>query len=178
MGTIKREKVACFTGHRPNHLPFLLDESDRDFKKFKRILKKIIEGEIKNGISHFISGMAIGFDTLAAEIVLELKNKYDITLECAIPCKNQDRLWNLSQKNKYESVLKKADKVTLVSDFNYFNGCMQIRNRYMIESSSVVIALFNNSYKTGGTKSTVDYGIKKGLKIIILDPISFDIKIE
>ena len=35
-----------------------------------------IEKAITRGYNHFISGMAIGFDIMCAEIVLEFKKKY------------------------------------------------------------------------------------------------------
>ena len=87
--------------------------------------------------------MAIGFDMIAAELVLELKKKYSfITLECAIPCKEQDKLWRQEQKERYTNILSQADNVTYVSDRPYFDGCMQKRNKYMVDNSSMLIALF------------------------------------
>ena len=38
----------------------------------------------------------------------------------------------------------------------------------MVENSSLLIALFDG--KSGGTKSTIDYAKKKGLKIVIIAP--------
>ena len=53
----------------------------------KSIVIELVE---KHSVTHFISGMAIGVDMIAAEIVLELKKDYpQITLECAIPCETQ-----------------------------------------------------------------------------------------
>ena len=45
---------------------------------------------------------------------------------------------------------------------------MQQRNKYMIDNSSVLIALFNG--KAGGTKQTVDYAKQQGLEILTIEP--------
>ena len=70
-------KVCCFTGHRPQSLPFGFNEQDERCIKLKRLLRKDIERQItEEGVTHLISGMAIGVDMYAAEIVLDLKAKY------------------------------------------------------------------------------------------------------
>ncbi len=164
-----KKQTACFTGHRPQKLSWGFNENDVGCLAMKEITKIEIQNAIINyGITHFISGMAIGFDIIAAELVLELKKDYPfITLECAIPCKEQDKLWREQQKLRYKNILSQADKVTYVSDRPYFDGCMQQRNKYMIDNSSVLIALFNG--KAGGTKQTVDYAKEKGLKVEIIN---------
>ena len=165
-----KNQTACFTGHRPQKLPWGFNENDVGCLAMKEITKIEIQNAIINyGITHFISGMAIGFDIIAAELVLELKKDYPfITLECAIPCKEQDKLWRQEQKERYRNILSQADKVTCVSDKPYFDGCMQKRNKYMIDNSSVLIALFNG--KAGGTKQTVDYAKQQGLEILTIEP--------
>ena len=55
-----------------------------------------------------------------------------------------------------------------VSDRPYFDGCMQKKNKYMIDNSSVLIALFNG--KAGGTKITIDYAKQQGLEILVIEP--------
>lgn len=74
---------------------FWYNENSINYLKMKNILKKSIVQLIKTyDVNHFISGMALGVDQYAAEIVLELKKQYpQITLECAIPCETQAIKW-------------------------------------------------------------------------------------
>ena len=58
--------------------------------------------------------------------------------------------------------------MTYVSDTEYFNGCMQKRNQYMVDTSSVLIAVYDGV--SGGTKNTVEYAKKKDKKIIVIRP--------
>ena len=100
----KHDKIiACFTGHRPQSIPYLWDESSSQSLKLKDELKKSILYLIEDkGVTHFISGMALGVDMIAAEIVLDLKKKYpNITLECAIPCETQANKWTEKYRDRY-----------------------------------------------------------------------------
>ena len=57
------EKKCCFTGHRPKSLPFGYNEEEPSCKKLKELLSENIERQItENGVTHFISGMAMGVD--------------------------------------------------------------------------------------------------------------------
>lgn len=164
------KKITCaFTGRRPQNLPWKFNEEDERCIKTKQLAKNEIEKLIKEGYTNFISGMALGFDTYAAEIVLEMKEKYsDIKLICAIPCKTQHKLWNTKSRKRYFSILDRADYIHYVSEF-YDIFCMQKRNEYMISNSSRVIALFDG--KKGGTKNTIDFALEKGVEVIVIQPI-------
>lgn len=71
-------KKCAFTGHRPQSLPFGFNESDERCIALKQTLRaEIIRLIEQEGVTHFISGMALGVDIYAAEIVLGLKSNYE-----------------------------------------------------------------------------------------------------
>jgi len=161
--------VCCFTGYRPQKLPWGFNESDPRFLDLKARVKKTIKEAINLGYRHFISGMALGFDMLCAEIVLDFKLEMsDIVLECALPCKDQAKLWSSSQQLIWKKILSQADKIRCVYE-RYCDGCMEERNKYMVNNSSLVIALFDG--KSGGTMKTVNYANKNGVKVIEIPPV-------
>ncbi len=163
----KKFYTCCFTGHRPNKISYIYDEKSIKFLFLKFKLKRTIKHFIKKGYIYFISGMALGIDIMCAELVLKLKKKYfKIQLECAIPCKNQTNRWGDKNIEKYNKILSLADKVTYTSNCDYFNGCMQKRNKYMIDNSTLLIAVFSGA--NGGTKQTIGYAKSKKIKIKIL----------
>lgn len=112
--------------------------------------------------------MAMGVDIYAAEIVLQLKEKYPhITLECAIPCETQANRWNDSWRNRYFDIIYRADAAkTLQTRYTY--DSMMKRNKYMVDNSDVVIAVWNG--EKSGTGNTVRYAESCGKSIIIIDP--------
>ncbi len=119
------------------------------------------------GITNFISGMALGVDMDFAEIVLKLRDRYPVTLECAIPCPEQTLKWSDKDKLRYDGILKRADIVNLVSE-QYTRECMLKRNRYMVDKSELVIAVFNGIQK-GGTWYTINYANKENKHVEIIE---------
>ena len=151
-----KNKSCCFTGHRdvaPEKLPLV-----------KEKLNAAITDAVSRGYSDFYNGGAIGFDILAAEAVLEIKKSCpDIRLHIIVPCENQSLKWGKKEIERYEAVKAAADEVKILSP-HYFRGCMQIRNRYMVDASSLCIAYVERL--SGGSADTVKYAEKKMLEII------------
>lgn len=90
----------------------------------KKRLEKEVENSIKNGYLFFGAGGALGFDTLAAQTVLKLRERYpDIKLILVLPCKTQARGWKQADIYEYERIKAAADKVVYTSE-DYYRGCM------------------------------------------------------
>ena len=159
--------TVCFTGHRPNLLPFKLINDDENFLQFKSKLTEVVLNLINKGYTNFISGMALGIDTICAELILELKQKYtNLKLICCLPCKNQDRFWSKPDKIKYQSILKNADKIIYAVNKNYCTGCLQLRNKMMVDYSEIVVAVYYGF--SGGTKQTIEYAKLQNKEIIFI----------
>ena len=157
-------KSCCFTGHRPQKLPWGYDELDPRCIEFKNKLSAVIYAVYESGIKHFICGMALGCDMYCAEAVIELKKRFaDITLEAAVPYDGQEVKWAESSRKRYRSILMKCDKTTLIQDA-YSPGFMMRRNKYMVDNSNVLIACYNGS--SGGTWNTVKYAMARDTEII------------
>lgn len=161
-------KSCCCTGHRPQGFPFKYGKDKKRHKVYLKALEEKIKLAITEyGITNFISGMALGVDQDFAETVLKLRNDFPITLECAIPCPNQTLNWDVKDKLRYESILKRADEINIISE-RYTAECMLKRNRYMVDKSELIIAVFNG-IKKGGTWYTIDYATKNNKRIEFID---------
>ncbi|MCM1224546.1 MAG: DUF1273 domain-containing protein [Lachnospiraceae bacterium] len=161
--------TACFTGHRSQKLPWRFNEEDDRCQAMKATLAIEIEQAIQRGYRTFLSGMALGFDMICAETVLALKDKYpDIKIVGALPCKTQDVKWQAQDQKRYRSLLNRLDGVRCIYDEYIGAECMLERNRYMVNNSSLMIALFNGL--PGGTKSTIEYAKKQGLEVVVIKP--------
>ncbi len=159
------EGKVCFTGSRPMSLPWKFNENCDLFIEFHARLKSFIEKLVDAGFNHFITGMALGFDTYAAESVLEKKRGgKPAYLECAIPFEKQAARWSQEQINRYNSVLKHADKITYVSN-EFDMGCYARRNEYMVKNASLVVAL--QIKPDGGTAATIKLAKKYNKPIIL-----------
>ena len=122
-------QTCCFTGHRPQSFPWKYNEADPRCLLLKfRLKRQIIQAVKQDGVRHFLTGMALGVDTWAAEIVLSLRKRWSLTLEAVIPCKGQDARWPSECRERYQSILKHCDKVTLLQD-SYKPECFYNRKR-------------------------------------------------
>lgn len=167
-------RVCAFTGHRPQNLPFRFDESDKRCVALKKQLRDLIIQLIEQHyVAHFISGMAIGVDMYAAEIVLDLKAKYPhITLEAAIPCETQAVKWSEPLRERYFKIAEQCDIETMLQK-QYTSDCMQKRNHYMVDRADVLLAVWDGT--PSGTGSTIQYAKTQGKTVWILSPHSFEV---
>ena len=162
------EISCCFTGYRPQKLPFKVSREDSGYTEFENMLINEIMELTECGCTTFISGMAMGFDIIAAECVLdarELIKDTSIKLICAIPFIDQSEKYPAFWKEKYDRLLEECDEAVLISD-KYFRSCYMKRNMYMVDNSDVVMTYYDGL--PGGTKNTMEYALKKGRKIINL----------
>ncbi len=135
-------QACAFTGHR---------DLSSDFKPQK--LRKVIRRLVNDGVATFYCGMAIGFDLLAAEILLKIKKKHpEVKLVACLPCQNQDKYFSETDKLRYAACLAAADEIVCLSD-HYYNGCMQVRDKYMAERADILVAYCRKT--TGGTAYTI-----------------------
>ncbi len=162
MSGTDRAVTCCFTGHRPDKLPFMYG-NNRETEEFLRLAALALHDAYDAGYRTFITGMCEGFDLWAAEFVLEMQNLHpDIRLEAALPYEQFGWKLRSAERTLFLSVLSHCDGVTTVSP-EYFRACFQRRNEYMVDRSSLVIAAYNGT--PGGTRNTVRYAEQRGCRI-------------
>lgn len=160
---MERENTCCFTGHRPDKLPWQTDEADPRCIALKQELQVALENAYDEGYRHFICGMALGCDLYFGEAVVALREAHpDVTLEAAVPCEEQADRWSEEEQARYRHLLEHCDFETMVQR-HYTKGCMLRRNRYMVDHSSLLLAAYDGT--AGGTMYTVTYAIKQGISI-------------
>ena len=161
-----REICCCFSGHRPNRLPWGSRESDERCLDLKGTLADTLEDLYGRGFRHFICGMALGCDFYFAEAVLALRELHpDVTLEAAIPCPTQADGWAAADRERYEELLARCDEQHLIQQA-YSPNCMQRRNQYMVDHSALLLAAFAGL--PGGTMNTILYAQRSGVKTVVI----------
>lgn len=152
-------KSVAFTGHR--NVPRYMEQ------KLRRRVSKEVASLYEQGYRTFLCGMAVGFDMLAAEVVLSLKETLpQIRLVAVVPYRGQSERWTPCEQRKYERLLAMADIVKVLSE-RYYNGCLLRRNDYMISHANRIVAYFDGKPK-GGTFYTVRNATARGLTVLNL----------
>lgn len=146
----------CFTGHRI--IPARL------LPQIRERLAEEAEGLIRKGVTGFYCGGALGFDTLAAETVLTLREKYpQIRLNLLLPCRDQAARWREADRFRYEVIKARADETRYITD-RHQPGCMLRRNQMLVEHSAYCIYYLNDP--KSGTAQTVALARKAGLVLL------------
>ncbi len=156
-------KSAFFTGHRK------IDKETSD--KISYVLDILLRNLAYAGITTFYAGGALGFDTLAAQAVLRLKNRLpelNVRLELILPCKNQTKFWSDEDISVYNDILRQADRVEYIHE-TYTSTCMHERNHRLVELGDVGVSYLRHS--GGGTAYTVGYAAKMGKEMISVDDL-------
>lgn len=139
--------IAC-TGHR--EFPF-------EENLIKDIFKKSL---LKAKCTMALSGMAQGADTLFAEAALELGIPY----KAICPFRGQGSNWPELAKQRYQELILKAEEVVYASE-QYHKHCFFIRDRYMVDHSDLLFALYDGR-TSGGTFYTYKYAKEQNKKVI------------
>lgn len=154
----KRLQTCCFTGHR--QIPL----SERT--ELAAMLERAVMDLYHRGVLYYGAGGAVGFDCLAAQTVLRLRDIYpNIKLILVLPCLNQTQGWRAEDVAEYERIKGQADKVTYISQ-QYTRDCMFKRNRRLVDYSGFCICYLTKN--SGGTAYTVDYARRQGLMVVNL----------
>ena len=165
-------RCCCFTGHRPNKL-YGYDLKNNKYQVLAHKLARVIYGlHVKYGVDTFITGGALGLDTVAFFAVEYVKSKgIPVKNVLAIPFKGQEGRWNSESVDRYSRMLKIADEVIYVDAIekyadNYSTAQkLNIRNHYMVDNAKYVVTAYNGS-KKGGTYNCLQYAKKHNRQII------------
>ncbi|MEG4302402.1 SLOG family protein [Microcoleus sp. D3_18a_C4] len=129
---------------------------------YSQNIEKLIEMALHLGVNHFLCGMALGTDQIAAKILIRRNLKWT----AVIPCADQNKLWKPRQRSHYKKLLEQATKqVTLYPE--YRTGVMQARNLWMVKRADICLAFFSGDPHSvgGGTATTVKMAIDRNLLI-------------
>ena len=152
-----QEKTCCVTGHR--------DIPAEQVGHIKKSLEQEVDRAISDGFTCFISGFADGVDRLFAGIVAErIAKNPTLKLIAAIPYKK--RLDTLRKAERAKTLIDLCAEIYVAAE-EYHPSVYVKRNRYMVERSDRVIAVYDGREK-GGTVGTIRlaHRMKKELREI------------
>lgn len=164
--TVDPEYTACFTGHRPEKIPF--DVSDgRNLEALKSELYKHISLAARRGYNTFLCGLQRGVDIWAGEQVMILKQQMPkIRLICVSPFRAEINTRRGGDLYDYNMLIKGCDGFTVLRE-DYANFCFYERNRFMVDRSSLIIAAVADM--KSGTGQTINYAKRRGLIVDKID---------
>lgn len=149
-------KIIAATGHRPQKLGGYGAHVD---SKLRGLAQIWLQNNRPDGV---ISGMALGWDMAFAEAAIML----GITLHAAVPFRGQQSVWPCESQERYQQILNCARSITVVCEGDYAAHKMQVRNEWMVDRATRVLALWDGT--PGGTHNCVMYAHRQQKPIVNL----------
>lgn len=148
-----RQKTCCFTGHR--------DLPQKQLSEIRRQTAVAISKLItERGVRYFGVGGAIGYDTMAAEVLFELKRIYPhIKVILVYPFEGFTSRWSAEQKATFAKLFPLYDKRVCVAKAASKESYL-MRDRHIVDGSAYCIAYCTR--ETGGTAYTLRYAKEQG----------------
>lgn len=143
------------TGHRPNKLG---GYGTPAFEELVALASWYLRTHPADVV---ISGMALGWDQALAVAALRI----GIPVHAFVPCEGHSSNWPDESQRYYAKILKRCAVVS-IAPVPYTPAAMMKRNKDMVDSSDVVLALWDGS--AGGTGNCVRYARKAGKPIVNL----------
>jgi uncharacterized phage-like protein YoqJ len=139
--------VIAWTGHRPKDLP-----RDLTYQRLAAVLDKLNVGQREDLM--FVTGGALGVDTMAAEYAISR----DIPLHIILPFEPEvmTNRWNPHQQQTLVRHIQMADEVTIIGGNKYDIEMYQARNIAMVDRATVVFTLWTGK-RNGGTANCLRY---------------------
>ena len=147
--------IVAGTGHRPNKL------GGYGHAARAKLVNVATAWLLEQKPDKVISGGALGWDQALAEAAIDL----DIPLVMALPFEGFECKWPRESQEFLHSLMNPAE-VVFVCEPGYAPWKMQERNKWMVDNSDTVLALWNGT--DGGTANCVKYATKVGKPIINL----------
>lgn len=151
-----RDRTCCFTGHR--------DIEEKDIPTAMKRTEEYVRDLVKKGVVFYGCGGALGYDTLAAQLLMKLRDDEGLPIKLILvaPFENFTNRWSPEQQRIFREMLPKYNKVVYKEQYPS-KGAYLSRDRHLVDGSAYCIAYCNRN--TGGTAYTVDYARKNGLQI-------------
>lgn len=127
------------------------------------------------GMERAITGMAIGGDTVFADVALEL----GFPLYGAVPFPGQANdqygpRWTRAQKAHWAELIERCAHVDYVSPTDPLSygqrvGMLHARNDFMLAQAAAVCAIWAPANRTGGTYSCIVKAVGAGLPVVLFN---------
>lgn len=139
-------RILTVSGYKPMELN-IFKENDPRITFIKAAIEKKLIGFIESGLEWVIISGQMGVELWAAEVVLDLKETYDINIAIFPPFENQDNRWPEHLKEKYQELTMVVDFYKPIYQGDY-RGAFQFRakNMWLVDKSEACLLLMDEEF--------------------------------
>jgi len=156
--------IITVTGHRPKYLGNEYNLSGPYSNYIRKKLQEVID---KHKPTQMISGMALGVDTMWAQLAVA----NEIQLIAAVPFRGQAAHWPRIHEVRYAKLLDQAHECHIITEDNSdMVAAFHKRDRWMVDRADMVVAVLDPKNKSSGTAYTAKYAEDQDIPVIYIDP--------
>ncbi|MBM7552512.1 SLOG family protein [Thalassobacillus pellis] len=136
-------KTMVVTGYKPMELGIYKNDDQRVYY-IKQAIQKKLTGLIEEGLEWVLISGQMGVELWTGEVVLDLKEHYDIQLGFLPPFTNQEERWPEEVKLQYEELTMMADFFKPIYEKDY-EGPFQFKakDKFLVEHSDGALLLYD-----------------------------------
>lgn len=158
-----KKKTVSFTGYRLSQL-YKTKDDPKLLQSISHKLDEIIEELVENGYTVFLSGLTEGFGLMAAEAVLNFRDKgNDIELWSVSPYIGQEAGYSAADKRRHAEIIKKSD-INIATSYEYHKHAYHDHTDYLVDNASQIVCYYDG--QNGTVKHTVTQAIKAECPLI------------
>ena len=171
-------KTIVVSGYKSTELG-IFKENDPRVAFIKAAIEKRLISFIEEGLEWVIITGQLGVEMWTAEVVLDLKDNYDINIAMIPPFENQENRWPDPLKEKYQ-------ELTFIVDFfqplykGEYKGPYQFqaKNKWLVDKSDGCLLLMDEDNQ-GSNKYLYDIAkVKEGYQVYLITPIDLEDIVE
>jgi uncharacterized phage-like protein YoqJ len=132
------------TGYKPHELG-IFDDKHPGVRFIKKALEKRLVALLDDGLEWVIISGQLGIETWAAEVVIDLKKEYtDLKYAVITPFTDQEKNWNDMKKEKYHSIVARADYHTNLTKRPYEAPWQFIeKDKFFMRNSDGILIVYD-----------------------------------
>lgn len=162
-------------GYKPTQFKFKYNESHIECKRINNRLCEQIVLLHGQGIHKFYIGGSLGVDIWAGEIILrlsELPEFADLEIGLVLSFEGHDSRWDKRSQKRMDHLRRHSRSVTILGSPDWPSAeCYRKCNKYIIDQSDFLLAVYNpESPVRGSTATMVKLAQKKGIPITYILP--------
>ncbi|MBN9653034.1 DUF1273 domain-containing protein [Halobacillus sp. GSS1] len=174
-------KTIVVTGYKPMEMG-IFKNNDPKVDFVKETIKKRLLSYIEEGLQWVLVSGQMGVELWTAEVVLDLKEEYEVKLGVLPPFENQEERWPEDLKLVYEEITMIADFYQPIYNKGY-EGPYQFRakDQFLIDHSEGCLVLFDEDtegspqYFLRLAKKAQDQG---SYEIVYITPLDLEETVE
>ena len=160
-----RSQVCCFIGH--TEIP--PGEDQKILARVRNQVMPLVYGDV----IYFGVGGGLGFDRIAAEYVLDLRDrvKNKIRVISVLPFPGYMDFWKMEDRIRQEEIIRRSDKVVYIAQEEHAGAWVE-RDKKLVDGSGYCVCYCHRT--AGRTADAVRYAMKQGISV--MNASSWDLK--